>query len=223
MTKLPWSTVEAVGDQSQYVSQIVGHLRSTIPLIRDNLSSVRKYFINFCHKFANVFIPTLISHLFKCKPINTIAAEQLLLDTHSLKSVMLELPTLSATVARKAPASYTKLVSDGIEKAELIIKIVMSPHEQGEEFVSYYLSIMADKDVNTFQKILEMKGLRRNEQNSLMEIFKTKASARIEGEESSTNVGGADKGLLGMRRLEIVERLMRTRGATEIMKASNSK
>jgi hypothetical protein len=56
-----------------------------------------------------------------------------------------------------------------------------------------------------------------------MEIFKTKASARIEGEESSTNVGGADKGLLGMRRLEIVERLMRTRGATEIMKASNSK
>ena len=50
--QLPWASVEAVGDQSAYVSQVVGHLRQTIPIIRESLISVRKYFINFCHKFA---------------------------------------------------------------------------------------------------------------------------------------------------------------------------
>lgn len=34
----------------------------------------------------------------------------------------------------------------------------MSPHEQAEEFVSHYLSIMSnDSDVNNFHKVLEMK------------------------------------------------------------------
>ena len=49
---MPWQTVEAVGDQSAYVSSIAAHVRSTIPLIRDNLSPARKYFVNFCHKLA---------------------------------------------------------------------------------------------------------------------------------------------------------------------------
>lgn len=214
MTKLPWGSVEAVGDQSSYVSLVVGHLRQTIPLIRDSLVSVRKYFINFCHKFANVFIPLFITHLYKCKPISTIAAEQLLLDTHSLKSVLIELPTLGAAVTRKAPASYTKLVNTGMEKAELIVKIVMSPHDHAEEFVSHYLSIMhGDNDTNNFHKILEMKGLRKSEQNALLDLFKTKASAKKEGE--GVAVGG-DKGLLGMRKLEIVERLMRARGSEKL-------
>lgn len=37
-------------------------------------------------------------------------------------------------------------------------QIVMSPHEQAEEFVSHYLTIMqGDNETSTFQKILEMK------------------------------------------------------------------
>jgi len=76
MVKIPWQNVESVGDQSPYVSTVAVHIRNIVPLLRENLSSARKYFINFCHKFANTFIPMFITYLYKCKPINTIAAEQ---------------------------------------------------------------------------------------------------------------------------------------------------
>lgn len=55
--------------------------------------------------------------------------------------------------------------------------------------------------------------MRKSEQNALLDLFKTKASAKKEGE--GVAVGG-DKGLLGMRKLEIVERLMRARGSEKL-------
>ena len=45
-----------------------------------------------------------------------------------------------------------------MEKAELIIKVVMAPHEHAEEFLSSYSKLMVgDTDVSNFQKVLEMK------------------------------------------------------------------
>ncbi|CAG5135782.1 unnamed protein product, partial [Candidula unifasciata] len=52
MTKMPWSSIEAVGDQSGYVTAITSHLKQNLPVIRDNLVSSRKYFTQFCVKFA---------------------------------------------------------------------------------------------------------------------------------------------------------------------------
>ncbi|XP_065890421.1 vacuolar protein sorting-associated protein 53 homolog [Dysidea avara] len=178
MTKFAWQHIETVGDQSSYVDTIASRIRITIPLIRENLISARKYFTNFCHKFANSFIPSFITHLYKCKPITTpVAAEQLLLDTHSLKTILLGLPAVSAGLERKPPLSYTKLVSKGMEKAELIIKVVMTPHERAADFVASYLKITEqDLDVSNFQRVLEMKGLKRSEQQALMELFKSSAS-----------------------------------------------
>lgn len=48
---------------------------------------------------------------------------QLLLDTHSLKMVLLDLPSIGSQVVRKAPASYTKIVVKGMTRAEMILKV----------------------------------------------------------------------------------------------------
>ncbi|CAC5421456.1 VPS53 [Mytilus coruscus] len=174
MSKMSWSSVEAVGDQSGYVSAVTTHLKQNIPIIRDNLASSRKFFTQFCLKFVNTFIPKFINNLFRCKSINTVAAEQLLLDTHSLKTVLLDLPSLGSQVIRKAPASYTKIVVKGMTKAEMILKVVMSPHEQPQGFVDNYIRLLSDSDINEFQKVLEMKGLRRSEQSNLLEIYRAR-------------------------------------------------
>ena len=50
------------------------------------------------------FIQKFIVALYKCKPVSTVGAEQLLLDTHSLKTILQDLPSLGSHVARKAPA-----------------------------------------------------------------------------------------------------------------------
>ena len=105
-----------------YVTSIVNHFKTIVPVIRNHLGSSRKYFIQFCNTFIrqvpaeeivaerttfvfvfSSFIPKFINHLYRCKPINMIGAEQLLLDTHSLKTVLLDLPSISLPVSRKPP------------------------------------------------------------------------------------------------------------------------
>ena len=98
MSKMVWSNIDSVGDQSAYVTSLVQHMKQSVPLIRDNLASSRKYFTQFCVKFVNGFIPKFIQHLYRCKPISTVGAEQLLLDTHSVKTLLLDLPSVGSKV-----------------------------------------------------------------------------------------------------------------------------
>ncbi|CAL8361469.1 unnamed protein product [Merluccius merluccius] len=172
MSKMPWQSVEHVGDQSPYVTSVIVHIKQNVPIIRDNLASTRKYFTQFCIKFTNSFIPKFINHLFRCKPISMVGAEQLLLDTHSLKTVLLDLPSIGSQVLRKAPASYTKIVVKGMTRAEMILKVVMAPHEPPVVFVDNYIKLLADGNPETFQKILDMKGLKRSEQSNMLDLFR---------------------------------------------------
>ncbi|XP_075709044.1 vacuolar protein sorting-associated protein 53 homolog [Rhinoderma darwinii] len=186
MSKMQWQNVEHVGDQSPYVTSIILHVKQNVPIIRDNLASTRKYFTQFCIKFANSFIPKFINHLFKCKPISMVGAEQLLLDTHSLKTVLLDLPSIGSQVVRKAPASYTKIVVKGMTRAEMILKVVMAPHENSVVFVDNYIKLLADCNTETFQKILEMKGLKRSEQSNMLELFRQRLPNPPSGAENNS-------------------------------------
>ncbi|GIY89182.1 vacuolar protein sorting-associated protein 53 homolog [Caerostris extrusa] len=177
MTKIQWAAFEAVGDQSSYVTAITTHLRQTLPLLRDNLSTSRKYFTKFCMNFANSFIPKLICHLFKCKPVSPIGAEQLLLDTHMLKTILLDLPSLGSVSMRKPPPMYTKIVVKGMTKAEMILKVVMAPHENAESFVDNYMKLLPESDITEFQKVLDMKGLKKNELSVMTDIFRSRQPA----------------------------------------------
>ncbi|XP_061219586.1 vacuolar protein sorting-associated protein 53 homolog isoform X3 [Neopsephotus bourkii] len=185
MSKMQWQNVEHVGDQSPYVTSVILHIKQNVPIIRDNLASTRKYFTQFCIKFANSFIPKFINHLFKCKPISMVGAEQLLLDTHSLKMVLLDLPSIGSQVVRKAPASYTKIVVKGMTRAEMILKVVMAPHELPAVFVENYIKLLADFSTDTFQKILDMKGLKRSEQSSMLDLFRQRLPAPPSGVENT--------------------------------------
>ncbi|XP_025409735.1 vacuolar protein sorting-associated protein 53 homolog [Sipha flava] len=173
MIKVPWQNISAVGDQSEYVSIMTTHLKAVVPVVRKNLSTSRKYFTKFCITFANSFIPKFIQHLYKCKPLSNIGAEQLLLDTHSLKTILLDLPSINLDDNRKAPASYTKVVVKGMTKAEMILKLVMAPTmKHYTSFVDQYLKLLPESDMTEFQKILEMKGLKAAERNELLNLFR---------------------------------------------------
>ncbi|XP_024897554.1 vacuolar protein sorting-associated protein 53 homolog isoform X3 [Pteropus alecto] len=188
MSKMQWQNVEHVGDQSPYVTSVILHIKQNVPIIRDNLASTRKYFTQFCIKFANSFIPKFITHLFKCKPISMVGAEQLLLDTHSLKMVLLDLPSIGSQVVRKAPASYTKIVVKGMTRAEMILKVVMAPHEPSVVFVDNYIKLLTDCNTETFQKILDMKGLKRSEQSCMLELFRQRLPTPPSGPEGSSSL-----------------------------------
>lgn len=194
-----WYNIQNVGDQSPFVNSILSQFHSTIPIIRDNLSASRKYYTQFCLKFVNSFIPRYISYLYKCRLMNSSSAsnsdssnsnassgvannnssilgcEQLLLDTHSLKTILLDLPSIGSQVKRKAPASYSKVVVKGMTKAEMIIKIVMQPTTPAQAFIEHYLKLLPESSQTEFNKIMDMKGLKRSDSTYLLELYKRMA------------------------------------------------
>lgn len=44
-----------------------------------------------------VFVSKYLIQIFKCKPISEIGAEQLLLDTHSIKTLLLDMPSMGSS------------------------------------------------------------------------------------------------------------------------------
>ncbi|CAH0716768.1 unnamed protein product, partial [Brenthis ino] len=175
MTKISWLSFDNVGDQSSYVTQIIMHLKNTVPSLRDNLASSRKYFTQFCIRFANSFIPKFIQNIYKCKPISTVGSEQLLLDTHMLKTALLELPSIGSDVKRQAPTTYTKVVIKLMTKAEMILKLVMAPLDGNiEGFVSQFVQLLPESTLTELHKVLDMKGtkLSKAQMTSIDSFFK---------------------------------------------------
>lgn len=200
---------------------MLANFQTTIPVIRDNLASSRKYYTQFCHKFVNSFIPKYVNALYKCRLMSTtistssstdsssnassinqinsanqqsiLGCEQLLLDTHSLKTILLDLPSIGSQVKRKAPASYTKVVIKGMTKAEMIIKVVMQSILPAQTFIEQYLKMLPESHAVEFTKIMDMKGLRRTDAMYLVEIYKRMAPK--ESFSSTDNVSEKDDGL----------------------------
>ena len=42
-------------------------------------------------------------------------------------------------------------------RGEMILKVVMSPHEPPQAFVDNYIKLLAESDSSEFQKVLDMK------------------------------------------------------------------
>lgn len=201
MIKMNWHQIQAVGDQSTFVSEMKRQFEALIPCIRDNLSVSRKYFTQFCLKFINVFITRYINNLYKLRPTqmvvsaaalqsshaaitsgqledlqmtqNVMGCEQLLLDTHSLKVILLDMPSIGSQIKHKSPTNYTKYVISGMKRAELIIKCCMCPTRPHQQFVEQYVKLLPEATaIQEFQKLLDMKSIKRNEQQLILDIFK---------------------------------------------------
>ena len=174
MTKISWSSVGTPIGPSQYVVTMSTELQRVVPFVRENLSEAIKYFTLICSSFAECIVPKIILNLFKCKNVSQGGAEQLLLDTHTLKKVLLELPT-HESVVKTAPVSYTKVVIKGMTRAEMILKVVLVPHSQVDSFIESYLKLLPDSETSEFMKILDMKGVKKTDSNVLLEVFRAKS------------------------------------------------
>ncbi|KAI9208319.1 Vps53-like protein [Polychytrium aggregatum] len=173
MSKRNWGTLESVGDQSEYVTQIGNVLSASAAVLRSSLSG-QKYFRTFCDKFSDSLLQKFNNNIFKCKPINEVGAEQMLLDTYALKTILLHIATIGNDPDVQPPATYIKLLGKGVSKVEQLLKVVLSSHEPMEGLVETYLLLFGDYNVGNFQKVLELKGLKRAEQQSIVEYFQTR-------------------------------------------------
>lgn len=63
----------------------------------------------------------------------------------------------------------------GMTKAEMIIKIVMAPVNPHSAFIEQYLKLLPENTLAEFHKVCDMKGIKRDAQTQLIEMYKKMA------------------------------------------------
>jgi hypothetical protein len=81
---------------NSYVNGVSAILSSSVPVIAGLLSP--SYFQYFMDKLAASFAPRFHANIFRCKRISETGAQQMLLDTHAVKTLLLEVPSLGGQV-----------------------------------------------------------------------------------------------------------------------------
>jgi len=114
-----------VGDQSGYVSDISERLSKSFEPIAQYLSKLHYRF--FCNKFVQAFVARFIAEIYRCKKISEQGAQQLLLDTSSIKTSLLEVPVIAGK-GRQLPTAYSNYVLREMGRAETMLKVLGSPH-----------------------------------------------------------------------------------------------
>lgn len=121
------------------MSSISSILCGEYPAIRNLLSRV--YFRNFCDRMAMTLLPRFLDCVARCKRVNEMSAQQMLLDLHSLKTLFLQLPTVQQnetdemkyvippTLGRGSGVTrrYTKFVNKAVDKADMMLKLLGTP------------------------------------------------------------------------------------------------
>ncbi|KAK8622009.1 hypothetical protein V6N13_097637 [Hibiscus sabdariffa] len=164
MTRVAWGTLESVGDQSGYVNGINMILSSSIPALGSLLSPI--YFQFFLDKLASSVGPRFYMNIFKCKQISETGAQQMLLDTQAVKTILLEIPSLARQTS--GAAGYSKFVSREMSKAEALLKVILSPVDS---VADTYRALLPEGTPMEFQRILELKGLKKSDQQSILDDF----------------------------------------------------
>ncbi|OAD79695.1 hypothetical protein PHYBLDRAFT_27506 [Phycomyces blakesleeanus NRRL 1555(-)] len=184
MARLQWGTMDTVGDQSDYVSQLQDTIKRYATIVGKTIAN-KRYFRTFSDRFVEAFMAKYISNIFKCKPISEIGAEQMLLDTHTIKTVLMDIPFMRPEGSMTAPTSYVKLVNRGISKAETILKTIMTPVDPPEGYVDNYIFLIGDGHTGNFARLLDLKGLKKVEQGPLIDVFHKKAAKNKELKDNS--------------------------------------
>lgn len=180
MTNTNWSKLEAVGDQSGYVSELCGSVTRESSHI---LSKITKdtYRRLICDKIVDRIMAAYLQTMTNSRPIPEVAAEQLLLDIYVIRECFLKLPQLASTndsSADKTPsAMYSRHVTKSISRTETILKLILTQPQPAEGLVQNYFYLIGDKSGVNFCKILELKGIPRSQQTRFLELFNSHLKA----------------------------------------------
>lgn len=189
-----WASVDAVSDSSSYMDDFVVSLtenhRMICPLIiRDG------YVRNYADKLIETVVGEFMVRLKLVKPLSIIAIEQILLDVSVLKKFFRSLPLFSdpnfdiqkppEDLDVKVPKAYVRHLNSQFSKLELLLKLLLTPTLPIDNIVDAYFSIIGDKSLHNFEKVLSLKNIAVSEQAKYKENFKLQVLSREDLAEES--------------------------------------
>ncbi|KAI9813123.1 MAG: Vacuolar protein sorting-associated protein 53 [Pycnora praestabilis] len=178
MRNTPWSKLDSVGDQSSYVAELLGHVKAKAAEILKLLPK-QQFARAFCDNLVELLANTYIANIVQCRPVSEVGAEQagfvfykwMLLDSYVLKLGFEQLYTVNTESGTTAPAGYIKRVNQSMTKIGPLLKTLQVRSTPPEGLVQAYLIHISDASDTNFRKILELKGIRKQDQQGLVELF----------------------------------------------------
>ncbi|KAI1809525.1 Vps53-like protein [Poronia punctata] len=174
MKNTNWSKMESVGDQSSYVGELVSHVNSKTEEI---LAVVVKpqYARAFADNLVEHITNTYIANIVHCRPVSEVGAEQMLLDkyvlTKAFENLLSHHNPSSSGPPQPPSASYVKRVNNTMTRIDPLLKTLQVRPSPPEGLVQAYLIHIGDRSDTNFRKILELKGVRKQDQPHLIELF----------------------------------------------------
>ncbi|KAI1827104.1 Vps53-like protein [Xylaria intraflava] len=173
MKNTNWSKMESVGDQSSYVGELVSHINTKteeILAIVVKPQYARAFADNLVEHIANTYIANVV----QCRPVSEVGAEQMLLDKYVLTKAfenILSHHQPSSSTSQGPPTSFVKRVNNTMTRIDPLLKTLQVRPSPPEGLVQAYLIHIGDRSDTNFKKILELKGIRKQDQPHLIELF----------------------------------------------------
>ncbi|KAK0526561.1 Vacuolar protein sorting-associated protein 53 [Tilletia horrida] len=171
---MPWSQIDAqqAGEQaSLFVNDLASHLEQVAVIVREEVENVR-FVRNWCDKTVGVILGKFTHTVVRLRPVAKTTAQQLLRDVGEIKSILQDLPRYgSEDAVASARSSYLRYVTNSVGRIETLLRVIMIPESPPEDLVNGYIEQVKDRSFSNFQKILDLKGVRRMDQNGLMDKF----------------------------------------------------
>lgn len=166
MRNMAWGRIESCENQSGYIAGLQQRIKNRSSEIL-NMLHKQQYARAFADNLVELLANTYIANIVQCKPISEGGAEQILLDTHEIRTTLSQIMP-----GNPPPALFTKRVNSALGRVEPLLKTLQVRPSPPEALVQAYLIHIADLSETNFKKILELKGIRtKSEQGALIELF----------------------------------------------------
>ncbi|EIN11438.1 hypothetical protein PUNSTDRAFT_118834 [Punctularia strigosozonata HHB-11173 SS5] len=164
MARTSWGTISQVSGPSAYVADLEHAMESVAAILEPRVEQ-KKYLRNFFDKGANLILTRFTNALVKSRPLKEIGAEQSLIDLQAVKAALLKLPGDHAT------SIYSKNVTRTTTNLEALLKVIVTSIDPAEGFILNYTIQIGDDSFSNFQKVLDLKGTPKTDQNHLLDNF----------------------------------------------------
>ncbi|KAK7473107.1 Vacuolar protein sorting-associated protein 53 [Stygiomarasmius scandens] len=178
MANSMWSTLSQVSGPSPYTADLVRAAEQVIEVIKPTVEQ-KKYLRNFFDKACSLLIAKFTNALVKSRPLGEVGAEQLLIDLQTIKAFLSKMPGDLVTT------NYTRNMGKSTGRLESLLKVIVTPVDPPEGFILNYTLLIGDASFSNFQKILDLKGTPKAEQNHLLDSFVTITSTKDDLESTS--------------------------------------
>ncbi|WFC95630.1 Vacuolar protein sorting-associated protein 53 [Malassezia brasiliensis] len=177
--EVPWAHVEHTVERSAYMDTLAAALEHVGVVVRHEVEN-RRVVRSWCDKAVAIVVTRFMHTVVRLRPVHQRVAAQLRADADALATLLRELPQFGTHVWSGTPnlaamhAAYDRIVEKQLARVTPVLAVLAAVPDEApppDALVHTYRTHLHDQSLSNFQKVLDLKGLKRLDQTPLVEAF----------------------------------------------------